>query len=311
MPTELGELAYPFGSGGFDDSCDCKYACFPQLGANFDAVIASRNKGNNAEEPDTAIVFTEFSDVSDPPRKFRQKDTTWRCYSNISDTTSSTERTVWDWNPDTKEWEATTTGDGFMGCDAASETPEVTTTNTTRRTIYTETNEDDLVLSRLEVIEVLSKEYTTPQMIADAIADIPDWDDFPDEPPDSGDGIVTFFVSSGICYGPGDALWNTGASRLILVGAWALADDEMVFTVQRVRYRLAFPKLLGDASTFTVEWEEVFVPEDSDSEDDWEILSNNSCSGDASDAVSDILNMVEKRSNGEVFARNARYTALG
>lgn len=294
---------YPFGdAGNFEENCACQFHCFPQLGANYDAVTASRTK----------VGFAEFTSASTPPRKYLQIDTTWKCFVAGTGTGFFWEKIAVD--RATGGETTTESSPPFSTCAAASATPSVTTTRTTRRTIWTKyvTGSSGPVESRLEKIEVLSKEYTTGQLIADTIADLADWaEDFPAEPPSASDGIHAYFVSSGICYNKGDALWNTGASRLILVGKWSLATNELTFAVQRVRYRVAFPTLLGADSTFEVQWEEVFIPDDAGSEDDWETVANSGSSGDAGDAVSDILAMIEKQSNGEVYAMNARYTALG
>lgn len=272
-----------------------------QLRARFDARAITRTKHGHAT----------FGAALTPPRRFLTKLTTYRVYvAGTAGSATSWEKEEVD--PVTGDVTTTESDPAYAGSIAAGYNTVTTTTPTLRRTTHTRFT-SGVVTARLEIIETLEDEYTTPRLQADAEADLAaeEWaEEFPAEPPDSGDGITSYYVASGICYTSGYALWNVGASRAVVPSRWILPTDELTFTVQKVRYRVVLPKLLGAGSTFTLEWDEVWRPTLDAAVEDYVIVAQVACTGAAADTASDIVETTLHRASGEVYLLNARYTAL-
>lgn len=307
-------MAYPFG-GGFSESCGCKFHCVPQFGARYDAIAATRSK----------VGFSEFGSASSPPRKFLVRHTmyrafkwsfeygveTWNFWERTEVDIDTGAATTTDSTPSLAEWDASLAS-SFLAYvtdfPGGADAPVVDEHPSYRKTVYFR-RADPLpvigLITRLEVLETLESEYTTPILKEKTEAALPAWSAFPADPPDSGDGIHAYYVQSGICYSQG-IVWNVGPSRLIIPNYRHLTADELTYTAQRMRYKVVFPEdVIG---SFTVAWDEVFVSEGG-ALADGQLAASAVCVATTPDAESDLLEAVEWRENGEVFVSNVRFAA--
>ncbi len=292
-----GEYRYPFlldvgWVGGGDESCGCKYSCHPQFHVEWEAVHNTREK----------VGFTEFV-VSDPPRYFLLKHTTFRHYA-AGDFASSDYWEYSEVDAETGDGTFTASDPAFPGFPVMSQTPVITTTATTRRTVWTQYNGDE-VEARLVQLEVLSREMTTEHLQNLTIDELPAWSEPGDFPGANLPGFpgTAHFVQSGICYQSGDYLWDSGA-RYQVPNVWRLAADESEFVIQRVRYKIIAPHIVG-ATSFRIEWKERFIPDGDDPQDP---VNPQTFDGSAATPKSDIFAITERPDeNGENFICCARF----
>lgn len=276
--------------------------CQPQFHATFDKAPAMRTKHGHEE----------FTSPSTPAKRFLKKLTTWRSYyqggaegfvfgsfwelSTIDPATGAETITTSDPAPPP--------GTAFGGARVDWETPlSISTSRTMRRTVWESTDGTPGQFTHIESIETLEAEHTTALLIDDTIADLAAWGTFPPDPAVDADYIVLFPV----CYAGGVVVRLPGYG--VVVNQWVLAADELTFAVQRARYRIEYPALL--AGTYTIEWDEVFIPDGATGPDDWVVLANCGASGvTEADAHSDVLDLTETRANGEVYVTNVRVTSF-
>jgi hypothetical protein len=172
----------------------------------------------------------------------------------------------------------------------------------------------------LTLTTTLSVEYSTDDMIADVLGELND----PEAErrrtfQEIGGGVAPYPVATSTYFytypsqeqlaepsaEPGEDVLP--AAIVVRVGFRHLTQNESAFVVFGGDYILDLPPLLG-ASTFTLEWDEVFFP--FDEPESWEVLTSRSFSGDSSDEQTEAYHVDPPEHNGWVYAVNFRYTAL-
>jgi hypothetical protein len=377
MPGALGDFAYPFRSGDATggDNCDCKFFWYPQFRALFQVVGLAYSK---------PAFYPEFTSASTPPKIYLQLDTKYKyfAYGGGAPDTFVTwwEKTVID--PRTGSGTTTDSSPAFpspySSINTSGWTHSQTVTKTTQRDVWVSTAGNP-PNARLEIIQTISKEYTTEELINDVLDDI---DDFPAAFPGTlhsggtltsghdyaildnsggadftasgassneigtvfnanttaptwGSGVVAEYdPSPGVdhyisatgaasggwfttgCYQPGNPLYD---STGYIPAAWRwLKTNEKGFTLVRVKYCLALPKLAG-AGSFTATWDEQDFPFTSSSDPDipgqpdWGnpgSAAGQSVSGDETLRTTTPQTIADPASNKYVFIANAQYTAL-
>ncbi len=384
MPRSVpfGDLAYPFRSNDASgaDNCDCKFFWFPQFRAMFQAVWAGYSK---------PAFYPEFTSASTPAKIYLQLDTTYK-YFHYNGGAPDDFYTWWEKSViDPRTGTATVTDSTpafpspFSSINPSGWTHTQTITKTTQRDVWTD-GAGSPPSSRLEIIQTLSKEYTTENLINDVLDDIAAFPaDFPGAmhssgtltsghdyviidnsggadftasgassneigivfnanttTPTWGSGVVAeyqpapkhatgttypYVSAAGAsfsgwfrtgCYQPGEAL---GDSTGYFPGTWRwLKTNEMGFTLVRVKYCFALPKLAGPGS-FTVTWDEQDFPfttssdPDIPGQPDWAnpgSASSQSVSGDETLRVTTPQTIADPSANKYTFITNAQYTAL-
>lgn len=290
----LQDVGYVGGGGTPSESCECKFACYPDFRARYESIYGNFSK----------VGHEEFGDPSTPPRFFKRKRTTYQCY--VAGLPTETFWEQHDYNIDDPGSSVTTYSDpAFTACTGADE-EVLLETPTFRRTTWT-TGGGGEVSNRLEIIEVLSNEFTTEELINKVMDELPAWaPDDVDWPGDNEPGSpgTAYYVQSGICYQKGNALWEPGSSRLVVPSVWRLSEDEVDFFCQRVRFRIVPPHSVGPSS-FTIEWKEEFLPDGGSLETP---TNADTFSGTEADAESDTREItLREGENGENFLCAARF----
>lgn len=317
MRAPFGSRAYPMGdffqtddgvSGG---DCGCKFSSYPQFYAVWDSLYRTLAKNS--------IAFAEFEeDDPDLPRFFLRKVTTYRCWSTTYDAAGPTlllYKKTETWNFETEEFDVEYDGDAdALDCTVAADpfvTTTMTTTPTSRRTVSERREASGTtgpVMARHTVLEVLSDEFTT-RWLLDHILDGMVWDEEAMPPV----GWAPFFTSDmkEICYSnarPGTLgqLFSAPPDSVIVPGVWDLSEDERVFTVQKVRYRVVLPHYFGGI-TFRVKWDEHWYS-DPDATD--EVLEARDRASGGGETETEIFEMAVKEENGVTWAMNFRLAEI-